>query len=201
MSRYLCCALGWCSFPVSLLAQGFVIVFAPQAQGFRQVRGVASRAGHRNEAHLDLIIITDLFLSLAGTLRRRQIIPCHSPMPRHPIATGPQHSPVPLPLRLPAPVFAGLAGYIFWKYFHNKHWIVRTASVSASRVQTNITEKRNRIICANMDPAESEKVRQALTSQGTRIGQHNAALQEFSEALRGLSASMSELGFVPRSPP
>ena len=45
-----------------------------------------------------------------------------------------------------------------------------------------------------MDPAESEKVRQALTSQGTRIGQHNATLQEFSEALRGLSAGMSELG-------
>ena len=45
-----------------------------------------------------------------------------------------------------------------------------------------------------MDPAESEKVWQALTSQGTRIGQHDAALQEFSEALRGLSAGMSELG-------
>ena len=45
-----------------------------------------------------------------------------------------------------------------------------------------------------MDPTESEKVRQALTSQGARIGQHDAALQEFSEALQGLSAGISELG-------
>ncbi|KAK0141631.1 Immunoglobulin kappa constant [Merluccius polli] len=50
------------------------------ALGFRQVRGVASWAGHRNEAHLDLMIITHLFLSLAGTSRRRQIIPSYSPL-------------------------------------------------------------------------------------------------------------------------
>jgi hypothetical protein len=45
-----------------------------------------------------------------------------------------------------------------------------------------------------MDPAESDKVRQALSSQGTRIGQHDAALQEFSEVLRGFSVGMTELG-------
>ena len=96
LSRYLCVCTGVVFFfPRVFVGTGFVVVFAPQARGFRQVRGVASRAGHRNEAHLDLMIITDLFLSLAGTSRRRQIIPCYSPMPRHPIATGPQHSPVP----------------------------------------------------------------------------------------------------------
>ncbi|CAL8377411.1 unnamed protein product [Gadus morhua 'NCC'] len=44
----------------------------------RQVRGVASGAGHRNVAHLDLINQSHAFLSLAGTSRRRQIIPSHS---------------------------------------------------------------------------------------------------------------------------
>ena len=45
-----------------------------------------------------------------------------------------------------------------------------------------------------MDPAESERFRQALTFQGARIGQHDAALQEFSEALRDLSTGMAQLG-------
>ena len=80
----------------------------------------------------------------------------------------------------------------FGSYFDNKHWIVRTASVSASRVQTNITENRNRIIWPTWTPRNQRRF--GRRSPRTRIGQHDAALKEFSEAVRGLSASMSELG-------
>ena len=62
-------------FPRVFVGTGFVIVFAPQAQGFRQVRGVASRAGHRNETHLDLIIITDLFLKVQYVVFLSNLLP------------------------------------------------------------------------------------------------------------------------------
>ena len=61
-------------FPRVVGVMGYVPVIAPQALVPRQVRGVASWAGHCNEAHLNLIIITHLFLSLVATSRRRQII-------------------------------------------------------------------------------------------------------------------------------
>ena len=67
------------SFPRVVGVTGYVPVFSPQALLPRQVRGVASWAGHCSEAHLDLIIIiTHLFLSLAGTSRWRQTIPSYS---------------------------------------------------------------------------------------------------------------------------
>ena len=45
-----------------------------------------------------------------------------------------------------------------------------------------------------MDPAETERVRLALSSQGVRIGQHDADLQDVSRALMSLSTGMEQLG-------
>ncbi|KAK0133437.1 Retrotransposon-like protein 1 [Merluccius polli] len=45
-----------------------------------------------------------------------------------------------------------------------------------------------------MDPAETERVRLALSSQGVRIGQHDADLQDVSRALSSLSTGMEQLG-------
>lgn len=45
-----------------------------------------------------------------------------------------------------------------------------------------------------MDPAEADRVRLALSSQGTLIGHHQKSLQEISETLQGFSLNMSQLG-------
>ena len=61
MSRFLCGCMGVCSSSLRVFGgTGYVPVFSPQALVPRQVRGVASWAGHCNEAHPDLIIIKHL---------------------------------------------------------------------------------------------------------------------------------------------
>lgn len=44
-----------------------------------------------------------------------------------------------------------------------------------------------------MDPAELEKIRQALALQGTRVGQHEKTLKEIMDSLRQLNANFAEL--------
>ena len=45
-----------------------------------------------------------------------------------------------------------------------------------------------------MDPAESEKIRQALSTQGARVGQHERALQEIMDTLTNLASNKTQLG-------
>lgn len=45
-----------------------------------------------------------------------------------------------------------------------------------------------------MDPAETERMRQALSSQGTLVGQHEATLRQVLEHLQELTTSVMQLG-------
>lgn len=44
-----------------------------------------------------------------------------------------------------------------------------------------------------MDPAETERIKQALSSQGARVGQHERALQGIMESLQNLDAGVTQL--------
>uniref|UniRef100_A0A3P9LPJ3 CCHC-type domain-containing protein n=1 Tax=Oryzias latipes TaxID=8090 RepID=A0A3P9LPJ3_ORYLA len=55
--------------------------------------------------------------------------------------------------------------------------------------------RRDRITTmATMDPAELDKVKQAITSQGALVGQHDRALQEIMSSLQHLSTGVNRLG-------
>ena len=45
-----------------------------------------------------------------------------------------------------------------------------------------------------MDPAENERLREALAAQGVMIGQHDRALQRVMEAIRDLTAGVTNIG-------
>lgn len=45
-----------------------------------------------------------------------------------------------------------------------------------------------------MDPAEADRIKQAITSQGARVGQHDKALQEIRTTLQNLSSGVNQLG-------
>ncbi|KAL7382271.1 hypothetical protein ABVT39_019819 [Epinephelus coioides] len=45
-----------------------------------------------------------------------------------------------------------------------------------------------------MDPAETERLRQALSTQGARVGQHEQVIREIMDTLKNLSTSVSQLG-------
>ena len=44
-----------------------------------------------------------------------------------------------------------------------------------------------------MDPAETEKLKQAISTQGARVGQHEQALQGIMESLHNLTAGVTQL--------
>ncbi|XP_034087544.1 uncharacterized protein LOC117556356 isoform X2 [Gymnodraco acuticeps] len=44
-----------------------------------------------------------------------------------------------------------------------------------------------------MDPAETEKLKQAISTQGARVGQHEQALQGIMESLHNLTAGFTQL--------
>ena len=45
-----------------------------------------------------------------------------------------------------------------------------------------------------MDPADADKIRQALFTQGACVGQHEKVVQEVMDVLRNLSSNVAQIG-------
>ena len=88
--------------------------------------------------------------------------------------------------RTPFVVFRAFLNFCYETFVATLRQSLAFGSTSIHSVATELSGPK-------MDPAETERMRQALSNQGTLVGQHETALRQVLEHLRELTTSVTQL--------